>query len=68
MQPRVNIDLQGVALGTAEHDNINHIAAQLNTLLAKAYEQGFIVTVENISLQPLAMRNARMLGEVRKAR
>ncbi len=68
MQPRVTIDLQGVALGTAEHDNINQIAAQLNTLLAKAHEQGFIVSVESIPLQPLAMRNTRMLGEVRKAR
>jgi hypothetical protein len=45
------------------HAAKNELAGQLQMLLDTAYELGFVITVE-----PLAMGNYRMVGNVRAAR
>lgn len=44
------------------------IGSDLHALLAKAHRLGVIVRVDTVSIEPLAMRNVRMVGHVRGAR
>jgi hypothetical protein len=46
----------------------NYVAGDLIGLLDFAQRNGFIITVETVPLDPLAMRNYRMVGNVRAAR
>lgn len=46
----------------------NQIANQLQMLLNAAYDCGYVVTVELAPLQPLAMGNYQMVGQVREQR
>lgn len=46
----------------------DNIAGDLVGLLDFAQRNGFIITVETVPLEPLAMRNYRMVGNVRGAR
>jgi hypothetical protein len=52
----------------AAMDAKNRLADQLKLLLETAFELGFVITVETAPLEPLAMRNYRMIGNVRAAR
>lgn len=47
---------------------LNYIISDLQGLLTYAQRNGFIVRVDTVSLEPLAMRNVRMVGHVRGAR
>lgn len=47
---------------------VNRYSLLLHKLLSDAAADGVIITVETESLEPLAMRNVRMVGHVRGAR
>jgi hypothetical protein len=69
----MSVDTWPEVTGSSEADehrqNLrDHIVNDLYGLLVLAKRNGFIVTVDTESLEPLAMRNVRMVGYVRAAR
>lgn len=52
-----------------EKPNAQRALEQLmQVLIQQARDWGYVVTIETVPLQPLAMRNYEMVGDVRKAR
>lgn len=45
-----------------------HIQQMTNNLIRYAEQCGYIITIETVPQQPLAMGNVKMVGEVRVAR
>lgn len=51
-----------------KQNNERTLNNMLTELLRLAEATGFVITVETKPLQPLAMRNYKMVGEIRRAR
>jgi hypothetical protein len=65
--PIVECDVT-LELSITQRIKINRLLQGLEDLLNFAHQAGMIITVDVQSLDPLAMRNVRMVGNVRSAR